>query len=50
MNAPEERLEALFSISTEISSTLQLEEVLAARRGPCVSFNDCPRGLTPPHR
>jgi signal transduction histidine kinase len=28
MNAPQERLEALFSISTEISSTLQLEEVL----------------------
>jgi len=28
MNALQERLEALFSISTEISSTLQLEEVL----------------------
>lgn len=28
MNASQERLEALFSISTEISSTLQLEEVL----------------------
>lgn len=28
MNAPQERLEALFSISTEISSTLHLEEVL----------------------
>lgn len=28
MNAPQERLEALFSVSTEISSTLQLEEVL----------------------
>ena len=28
MNAPRERLEALFSVSTEISSTLRLEEVL----------------------
>lgn len=28
MNAPQERLEALFVIATEISSTLQLEEVL----------------------
>src|SRR5262245_26208157 len=28
MNALQERLEALFSISTEITSTLQLEEVL----------------------
>jgi hypothetical protein len=36
MNASQERLEALFSISTEIFSTLQLEEVLQ-----CVAAHSC---------